>query len=305
MYGTCEVVDDDAAASFLEPARRAVLGEPPAASARQQCSCYTGWKGARCSEPICPQACHMETRQGICASPGVCQCLAGWSGAACDRPGCKDNCNGHGPCLAGPFPVCSCGVGWTGPSCAEPVCPEDCSGRGECLSAGNCKCEAGWGGASCAEADCGEVEHGACVNVSSAALGATFLEKRCFPGWRGANCSEPVCPSDCSGHGACVAPGQCACSPGFVGLACEVCKSGICFATSPEWMEARGANLSGIAVDAASGIGYVSTWSSPAALLAVSPHPNPNHNPNPKPNHNPNPNPNLNPNPNPNPNPKP
>ena len=48
-----------------------------------------------------------------------------------------------------------------------------------------------------------------------------------------------------------------------------MCKSGICFATSPEWMEARGANLSGIAVDAASGIGYVSTWSSPAALLAV------------------------------------
>ena len=272
MYGTCAVIDAAAAAAaFLElpasapnaPARMA------AATAKQQCSCYSGWKGARCSEPICPQACHMETRQGICASPGVCQCLAGWSGAACDRPGCKDMCNGHGPCLAGPFPVCSCGVGWAGPSCAEPACPEGCSGRGECVSAGNCKCEAGWGGASCAEADCGEVEHGACVNVTSAALGATFLEKACFAGWRGANCSEPICPSDCSGHGSCVAPGQCACSPGFVGLACEVCKSGICFATSPEWMEARGANLSGIAVDAARGVAYVSTWSSPASLLAV------------------------------------
>ena len=113
------------------------------------------------------------------------------------------------------------------------------------------------------------MEHGACVNVTSAALGATFLEKACFAGWRGANCSEPICPSDCSGHGSCVAPGQCACSPGFVGLACEVCKSGICFATSPEWMEARGANLSGIAVDAARGVAYVSTWSSPASLLAV------------------------------------
>ena len=192
MYGSCEVLEATAAALLeLPPSAPNASARAAAASssARQQCSCYTGWKGARCSEPICPQACHMEARQGICASPGVCQCLAGWSGAACDRPGCKDNCNGHGPCLAGPFPVCSCGYPSPSPSpspspnpCPNPspspnpnpnpspnpnpnpnpipnpnqVCPEGCSGRGECLSAGNCKCEAGWAGASCAEADCGE-----------------------------------------------------------------------------------------------------------------------------------------------------
>jgi hypothetical protein len=256
---------DDLLARSTPTPTPAYAPPPPRLSLPQQCSCYEGWKGLRCSEPICPESCHMATRQGICVSPGVCQCMAGWSGAACDKPGCKDMCNDHGACLAGVPPVCSCGVGWTGPSCAEPVCPDDCSGRGECVAAGECACDAGWQGPSCAEPDCGPVERGQCVEAPSAVLSlsardgnrtaVSLRSKACFAGWTGENCSEPICPGDCSGHGKCVAPGKCACNPGFAGLTCDVCKSGMCFATTPEWVEARGTNLSGVAVDAARGIG--------------------------------------------------
>ena len=250
----------------------------------QQCTCFPGWKGARCSEPICPEGCNMQTRQGVCVSPGVCQCMAGWSGAACERPGCKDMCNGHGACLPGApgSPVCSCGLGWGGASCAEPVCPAGCSGHGVCAAPGECKCYAGWGGADCSELACGEVapKHGECVTLSDSSLAplddldatsALNTTALCYPGWTGPTCATPDCPLNCSGHGKCVAPGKCRCQAGFSGLACDVCKAGVCLSTpnTDTWVRAAGSNLSGVAVDVARGLGYVSTWTSPASLLTV------------------------------------
>lgn len=65
---------------------------------------------------------------------------------------------------------------------------------------------------------CNGPQHGTCV------LGGC----ECQPEWWGATCDVPLCLSNCSGHGACMAPSvdgarpACLCDGGWSGLACDI-----------------------------------------------------------------------------------
>ncbi|XP_040819052.1 tenascin isoform X5 [Ochotona curzoniae] len=168
------------------------------------CICEPGWKGPNCSEPECPNNCHL---QGQCLD-GQCVCDEGFTGEDCSQLACPSDCNDQGRCVNG---VCICFEGYTGTDCSQEICPVPCSKEhGTCVD-GRCVCQDGFAGEDCNEPLCLNncYNRGRCVEN----------ECVCDEGFTGEDCSELICPNDCFDRGRCV-NGTCYCEEGFTGEDC-------------------------------------------------------------------------------------
>uniref|UniRef100_A0A670ZLB3 Tenascin XB n=1 Tax=Pseudonaja textilis TaxID=8673 RepID=A0A670ZLB3_PSETE len=143
-----------------------------------RCTCFPGYMGPSCSDPVCPQNCHGH---GQCVS-GWCVCNPGYSGADCATRACPSNCNRRGECRNG---HCVCEPGFTGPACGTKTCPNDCNQRGHCLQGGVCSCHPDYTGPDCGQLACPEhcSGHGECQNGTCV----------CNSGYSGDDCSVGRC----------------------------------------------------------------------------------------------------------------
>jgi hypothetical protein len=127
------------------------------------CTCNEGFRGADCSEHICPygvawsdeaigtdkahQLAECSNRGNCNRLDGRCKCMAGFTGTSCERLECTSNCNGKGICTsllkkaedtrdelsrsflyedvwdAEKMHGCVCDPAYTGYDCGEWVCP--------------------------------------------------------------------------------------------------------------------------------------------------------------------------------------
>ncbi|XP_006890769.1 PREDICTED: tenascin-like isoform X1 [Elephantulus edwardii] len=168
------------------------------------CVCEAGWKGPNCSEPDCPDNCHL---QGQCID-GQCICDEGFTGEDCSQLACPSDCNDQGKCVGG---VCACFEGYAGLDCSQEVCPVPCSEEhGTCVD-GRCVCHEGFAGEDCNEP--------LCLNNCYGRGRCVENECVCDEGFTGDDCSELICPNDCFDRGRCV-NGTCYCEEGFTGEDC-------------------------------------------------------------------------------------
>ena len=81
-----------------------------------RCDCITGFKGADCSERLCPigsafndiaysmDLAHQDvecSNRGFCdRTSGNCKCMDGFTGTACERTLCPNDCRGNGICTS-------------------------------------------------------------------------------------------------------------------------------------------------------------------------------------------------------------
>ena len=191
-----------------------------------------GWRGDNCELRGCP---YLETTGADCSGHGACQtldaetfvclCDLGWNGTSCNIASCPDDCNDRGDCLTNAVvPYCSCSDGWYGESCElqcfGTVQPDE-DGGDECVCSG-CR-----HGANC-EIICNDL--GICVDDtcdctnSTTQLNHGFWGDYCTddgcPGSNGYECSDVTATSGlsdlCSRDTM-----ECACVPGFSGIACQ------------------------------------------------------------------------------------
>ncbi|XP_076873706.1 delta-like protein 4 [Brachyhypopomus gauderio] len=156
-----------------------------------QLSCFPGWKGEYCEEPICLQGC--SEANGNCSNPGECVCREGWQGTLCTE------CKKH--------PVCK---------------------HGTCQQPWQCNCKEGWGGLFCDQDLNFCTHHKPCMNGATCMnTGQGSYTCTCPPGYTGVNCELEVqhCDSSpCSNRGHCTELDDgyfCTCLPGFGGTHCE------------------------------------------------------------------------------------
>lgn len=158
---------------------------------------------------------HGSCELGAASAP-VCRCAPGWVGALCDVPGCPGDCNGAGLCVQG---RCICDPSRFGDSCQHQRCPDDCSGAGYCFG-GQCQCSPGFGGPSCAELRA--VGLAVTMRVQQIAVPkAVASADRFNSATTLRRVAAKPCPDECNNHGVCGADGQCQCSPGYSGEACQ------------------------------------------------------------------------------------
>lgn len=121
--------------------------------------CRTGYRGATCSEPACPntlslfdpqtytQILHECNNRGTCSN-GTCICDQYWTGEDCSIY-TRKLCYGM---LIQNRPVSNCECreqARGGNSCEVVFCYNDCSGQGTCLPSGECQCKTGYYGKDC------------------------------------------------------------------------------------------------------------------------------------------------------------
>ncbi|XP_048258951.1 uncharacterized protein LOC124124111 isoform X2 [Haliotis rufescens] len=142
--------------------------------------------------------------KGECVRPNGCSCFSGWKGADCTEFDCSDlsECNG-GRCV-GPN-LCECADGWTGNACAVATCylTNNCSGRGFCGEPDKCTCLSQYRGKSCEScapntwgrncAPCPKCLHGSCDTQT----GTCICESSNWTGNLCAQCSETFYGPDC------------------------------------------------------------------------------------------------------------
>lgn len=215
-----------------------------------KCFCDLGFKGADCSEIVCPNDCNGN---GVCyvqENQVKCSCNLGWRGSSCNIPNCPHDpdCALHGLCNSDvAIPFCICSENWTGPECTIPICQNSCSGHGIChdlVDPPRCLCSTNYTGI-----DCSEVAENCSSTPSHCVHGNCNSETglcECTPGWIGSDCTIPICPGydsnlrigNCHFRGICdssVEPHQCICNPGWEGNDCgtPICPdcsgNGICY----------------------------------------------------------------------------
>ena len=167
----------------------------------------------------------------------VCIRVSQWGGYDCSVLGCVNSCSNNGICRNG---TCDCLVGFIGQDCSmgpyKGECPGQCSGHGACsivetdilpygiadiygdsILSGNiaCVCDEGWGSSDCTLRVCPSDCSG---NGACAQNGTCF----CYQNWGGEDCSIAWCPNECNDHGTCVGGQGCMCDLGFDGLDCGV-----------------------------------------------------------------------------------
>ena len=175
-----------------------------------ECTCYSGWTGVLCDQPLCPAGC---SGRGVCRD-GACACNDGWAGLDCATPepcprgwapsgGGQRACSGRGTCKAG---TCKCFHGYKGAACELTECYAGCNGHGHCQLNGTCTCDVGFAGFAC--------ELRTCIHLSDCHGRGVCNDGECAcdAGWTGPSCDVPECPHDCGPKGSCdVRTGKCRC----------------------------------------------------------------------------------------------
>lgn len=283
-----------------------------------KCVCDFDYSGAGCSiggglkrqlfGPQCPKQC---SGHGVCDA-GTCDCTPGWKELDCGTEAiCPFNCSGHGMCSRG---SCFCDPGFSGRACGLNLgCPGKvasatgevpCNGNGVCAH-GHCFCNVGWKGVDCKESPAAELSNlvtgeGGTTGTTSAStsttsgVGSTMkfravnANSGTAGGTSGSNSATQGCPVTaggmCSSHGTCITGGQCSCSVGWYGAACDqtsasgscpnqcsnrgICPNGACLCTVG-W---KGADCSTAttAAQTAAGLGVNGTASNSVSGVGVS-----------------------------------
>lgn len=114
----------------------------------------------------------------------------------------------------------NCGLGFTGLQCQQVVTCEEknyCNKHGICMRGGRCMCDPGWRGDSCDEAYCPSNCTGHGACMPD---GSGCL---CDSGFSGTICNKVACfgGGNCTGHGACLQGGICQCDKGYLGAGCD------------------------------------------------------------------------------------
>lgn len=190
-----------------------------------KCKCLPGFSGKDCSIE-CPKSCS-GTSRGKCKANGQCECFEGYVGLSCEQTRCVHNCSHHGICVTD---RCFCEAGFVGAYCQTDA---TCSHNGQYVN-DRCKCKSGYGGPDCSKKveckkDCNG--HGKCVDPTHGGRKHVHVNEtkdhalvgvcKCQHGYGGRTCQKKLCPSGCSGNGACnFRSGLCACYPGFSGDDC-------------------------------------------------------------------------------------
>ena len=273
-------------------------------AATGQCACKEGWAGDDCAQHACAK---LQCRNGGACRGETCYCPFGFTGEDCGQKLCPRGCSGRGVCAEG---ACQCPSGWAGEDCSEPSCPRGaggalCSNKGGCLidaiaetapehqarsppslldppppptrapthqpptpiyrraslpaaptahppiptptpprqQVYTCLCEEDATGEACEKARCPSD----CSGHGACVDGTCY----CVDGHSGPGCGVQPCSQGCSGHGGCVT-GTCRCEAGWGGFACAtklcpgkgVCTGhGVCREVPPSLVEPSAAPL--------------------------------------------------------------
>ena len=184
-----------------------------------------------------------------------CICDEGWKGKNCEihASDCEDpTCSGNGECSNG---KCRCNLGFEGITCERPICPGNCvPPRGVCLD-GKCYCNENYAGPGCSMQVFDENGESLLVSGTPTPLveppvpedeqlanlckerclhgrctGEKLQDCSCFHGFNGRFCTMEGCPSNCTGHGTCIAAFvlensqhfACHCETGWKGNDCSM-----------------------------------------------------------------------------------
>lgn len=181
------------------------------------CSCYEGYNGTNCSivlplncqtgfaesNRVCVPTCFgaIATNASACFGSGVCvgvndcQCFEGYYGTTCNITCQTGSKFVDGKCIFECYGVLASS-------------PNVCFGNGSCIGFNICNCTANYTGSECEKEKEIICPPSHILNVRT---------KACLPSCCGRISTDQFA---CGGSGTCIAPGVCACRPGFSGPCC-------------------------------------------------------------------------------------